>query len=185
MTFAGTSSRSSAMQARAAPPAARRLRAEAAGRQRDRRRHQQHHDLDRPRDHDGPCDHHRTCDLDRLDGRQQRCERRSDDRQARPAAGARHVAAAPAARLRSAPDVPADAHCEVLEHRSSQFIYACLEGADPEACPDAAAATVLDLLNGCSLCVGVVGDAMCGPDPRRLDACCYWSFDLTYACPFP
>lgn len=83
------------------------------------------------------------------------------------------------------PEVPADAHCEVLEHRTWQFIYGCLEGADPEACPDAAAATVLDRLNGCSLCVGVVGDAMCGPDPRRQDACCYWGFDVTHACPFP
>lgn len=83
------------------------------------------------------------------------------------------------------PDVPADAHCEVLQRGRWQFIYACLEGADPGACPDAAAETVLDLLNGCSLCVGLEGEAMCGPDPRRLDACCYWGFDVTSACPFP
>ncbi|MFZ6185692.1 hypothetical protein [Nannocystis pusilla] len=83
------------------------------------------------------------------------------------------------------PDVPADAHCEVLEHRSWQFIYACLEGADPDACPDAAATTVLDLLNDCSLCAGLGGEAMCGPDPRRQDACCYWGFDVSWACPFP
>ncbi|MCY1011961.1 hypothetical protein OV079_41745 [Nannocystis pusilla] len=83
------------------------------------------------------------------------------------------------------PEVPADAHCEVLEHRSWQFIYACLEGADPDACPDAAAATVLDLLNDCSRCAGLGGEAMCGPDPRRQDACCYWGFDVSWACPFP
>ncbi|WAS93222.1 hypothetical protein [Nannocystis punicea] len=81
------------------------------------------------------------------------------------------------------PDVSPDVHCEVVPHRPWDFMYACLEGADPDACPDAEAATVLDLLNDCSLCTGVGGDAMCGPDPRREDACCYWSFGLIHFCP--
>ncbi|PCC70182.1 hypothetical protein SAMN02745121_03497 [Nannocystis exedens] len=82
------------------------------------------------------------------------------------------------------PDVPPEAHCEILQHdRGWKFFYACLEGADPDACPDATAAAVVDLLDDCSLCESVGGDAMCGPDPRRQDACCYWSFDLVSICP--
>jgi hypothetical protein len=83
------------------------------------------------------------------------------------------------------PDVSPDEHCEALPHGSWDFMYDCLEGLDPEACPDAASATVLDLLKDCSLCTYVSGDAMCGPDPRREDACCYWGFGLVSVCPFP
>lgn len=84
------------------------------------------------------------------------------------------------------PDVPPEAHCEVLQHdRGWDFFYACLEGADPLACPDATAAAVMDRLNDCSLCEAVSGDAMCGPDPSHPEACCYWGFGLVSRCPFP
>ncbi|MCY0992208.1 hypothetical protein OV203_34035 [Nannocystis sp. ILAH1] len=81
------------------------------------------------------------------------------------------------------PEVAPDTFCDYIWNGFDPgIVYACLDGADPEPCPDASAPEILTTLESCFQCWIIDTVGTCGPDPTRADACCYWARGYLY-CP--
>ena len=85
------------------------------------------------------------------------------------------------------PDVPAEATCDWFGEKDEplKLVYACLKGVDPSACPDRLSEAANHAIAGCVWCNHVEFVEMCGPDPRRPEACCYWTVGFVHSCPTP